>query len=38
MIAKTQDMVDNAMSEKFKALEKVDTPQPITQSINVIVI
>jgi hypothetical protein len=31
MIAKTQDMVDIAMSEKFKALEKVDTPQPITQ-------
>jgi hypothetical protein len=30
MIDKTKDMVDNAMSEKFKALEKVDTPQKIT--------
>jgi len=31
MVTKTQEMVDTAMSNKFKALEKVDTPQPITQ-------
>lgn len=31
MVEKTQKMVDNAMSQKFKALEQVKDPQKITQ-------